>query len=298
MILNLIRHGPKNNDPSAHGTGVEALLDPAQIYKILRYAADSLEQMHRQGIQQAVVETTPVPRAYMTGKLITAALSLDPKFASVKCSLDNLIGSYEYDINLTNGRVINLSSAAMSEVWAEAKKSEKYGALQGEHKPLYAWCEQGFDNPQANNPQDPGISLREIACRIGTYVHKKIKIHERIKSGEEKVSTTAVGHSGDIEPFLYLCLEMKEGRDGSDKKAMVRRFDETCGALSPMAGLSLETAADDAKKVVISSTPIGTGGHAGRWGIFEADIFAHMADWYKQHGRSRQVLEQKLHVEK
>ena len=32
------RHGRKNNDPAAHGTGVEALLDPAGIGEIKAHA--------------------------------------------------------------------------------------------------------------------------------------------------------------------------------------------------------------------------------------------------------------------
>ncbi len=287
MGLHLIRHGPKNNNPDAHGTGVEALLDPAQIFKVLKYAVNSLECMHDQGIEKAVVETTPVPRAYVTGKLITAVFSLDPHFKATECSVDELIGSY--DINSANGEAINLSPAAMSKVWADAKKAEKYGHLQGEHKPLYAWCEQGFDNQQANNPEDSGISLREIACRIGTYVHKKIQ------RKKEKVSTIAIGHSGDIEPFLYLCLEMLEGRDGTSADAMTKYFQQTGGALEPLQGLHFFYDGGNLKMEFPSpvdglegSSVLTDYRHIGE------EFFQQQAQWFKDYGRSRQVIEQKI----
>ncbi len=284
MILELIRHGPKNNDPAAHQTGVEAQLDPGQIYKILQYAANSLERMHHEKIQKAVVETTPVPRAYVTGKLITALFSLDPHFQSTEGSVDDLIGSY--GINSTNGDAINLSPAAMSKVWADAKKADKYGHLQGEHKPLYAWCEQGFDNPQAHNPEDPGISLREIACRVGTYVYGKIQ------RKEEKVSTIAIGHSGDIEPFLYLTLEMMEGRDGTTPDSFIKHFQSTAGALEPLAGLGLEYISSwDSWQI---RYPVGKPGYShGSW-MVGVEIFQQQAQWFKEYGKSRQVLEQKI----
>ena len=38
-VLVLRRHGPKNNDPQAHATGVEALLDPRGIKQIIQAAA-------------------------------------------------------------------------------------------------------------------------------------------------------------------------------------------------------------------------------------------------------------------
>ncbi len=287
MILNLIRHGPKNNDPNVHGTGVEALLDPLQIYKALQYAANSLERMHDGGIEKAVVETTPVPRAYVTGKLITAVFSLDPSFKNTECSVDDLIGSY--DVDSLSGKAINLSPSAMSKVWTDAKKDEKYGHLQGEHKPLYAWCEQGFDNPQASNLEDPGISLREIACRIGTYVY------EKIQRKEDNISTIAIGHSGDIEPFLYLCLEMLEGKDGTSLVAMTKHFQPTGGALEPLRGLRFFYDFGNLKMEFPSPLDQLEGrSQLTDYRNIGLEIFQQQAQWLKEYGKSQQVLEQKI----
>ena len=232
MYLHLIRHGPKNNDPNVHGTGVEALLDPSQLHKIVNYGKYLQQRAGQSRSQRIILETTPVERAKATAEVLyrTMIIQLEPAFSYVKPSVNPLIGSYAYD---EQGKAVNLGPQAMSKLWAEAKKSEHCNQFQGEHQPLYAWCEQGFDNKQANNPADPGISLREISCRIGTYVY------QTLQEKENRDFITAIGHSGDIEPFLYLCLEMLEGRDGSNHDALTRHFKKTRGALEPLTGIGI-----------------------------------------------------------
>ena len=224
----MIRHGPKNNDPAAHGTGVEALLDPQKIPEIRAYAS-GLFQKHPES--RFYIETTPVERAIATGTIIGEELSAHPRIY-VEQTIDDMIGSYGQ--RPLSKKPVNLSPQAMSKVWADAKKAEKYKSLQGEHKPLYAWCEQGFDNSQANNPEDSGISLREVACRIGNYMHHRLP---KMYAGDVVI---AVGHSGDIEPFLYLTLEMLEGKNAEEKDAMMKRFSQTNGALEPLTGLEIQ----------------------------------------------------------
>jgi len=43
--LHILRHGPKNNDPQAHQTGVEAHLDPNKRHKIIYHAASLVHQV-------------------------------------------------------------------------------------------------------------------------------------------------------------------------------------------------------------------------------------------------------------
>jgi len=286
MELHLIRHGPKNNNPGAHGTGVEALLDQERIPEIRAYAS-CLFQEHPES--RFYIETTPVERAIVTGTIIGEELSKHPRIY-VEQTIDDMIGSYGQH-PLTK-KPVNLSPQAMSEVWAKTKNSERYGHLQGEHKPLYAWCEQGFDNPQAQNPEDPGISLREVACRIGNYIHHRLP---KMYAGDVVV---AIGHSGDIEPFLYLTLEMLEGKNGEEKDAMMKRFSQTDGALEPLTGLDI-TPQDLSNQKYSLSFKEDSGCEGERcihWPNREIalDIFKQQARWYKEEGKSSPLLEQKI----
>jgi len=278
--IHLLRHGPKNNNPEAHQTGVEALLDPQGINKIISQASELLSDRSyavRNGFDYSIntfnrirVETTPVNRAISTGNIVYKVLSLDPRFEVPEPIVNELIGSY--GINPLTNDAINLSPKSMSGVWGEAKKQETYQGQQGEHCPLYAWCEQGFDNPQAGQRDDLGISLREIACRLGTYVFNTLE------TADEHDLIIAYGHSGDIEPFSYLILEMLEGRDGTDKEAMTRRFRETGGALEPLEGLN------------ISYIPK----ISGTYSELLRDVLKQQAEWFKEYGRSKEVLAEKL----
>ncbi len=290
MELRLIRHGPKNNDPAAHGTGVEALLDPHKIPEIKAYASRLLQE-HPES--RFYIETTPVERAIATGTIIGEELSKYSRIY-VEQTIDDMIGSYGQH-PLTK-EPVNLSPKAMSKVWAEAKKAERYGHLQGEHKPLYAWCEQGFDNPQAHNPEDPGISLREVACRIGTYMHHRLP---KMYAGDVVV---AIGHSGDIEPFLYLTLEMLEGKFGEEKDAMMKRFSQADGALEPLAGLKIkfngtQDTPDKYRLFFNEDLQCDNPGkciHLVEKEIY-LDLFSLQAKWYREEeGKSHHVLEQKI----
>ncbi len=291
MELHLIRHGPKNNDPAVHGTGVEALLDPEKIPEIRAYASRLLRDNPK---SRFYIETTPVERAIATGTIIGEELSRAHPRRFVERTIDDMIGSYAS--HPVTKKAVNLSPGAMSTIWAESKKAEKYKDLQGEHKPLYAWCEQGFDNPQANNPKDPGISLREVACRIGTYMHHRLP---KMYAGDVVI---AIGHSGDIEPFLYLTLEMLEGKKGEEKDTMEKRFSQTDGALEPLTGLVITPKNFSDKKYSLSfkedyECDSERCIHQCDREI-SLDIFAQQARWYREEGKSYQVLEQKIFLEK
>jgi len=286
MYLNLIRHGPKNNDPRAHQTGVEALLDPEKIHEIIAHAAGTLARIPQayQGTTRIRVETTPIDRAIATGDIEYGVLRLDPRFDVPFPAVNELIGSS--GIHPQTGKAVNLSPGWMSTIWAAAKKAEIYKHLQGEHRPLYGWCELGFDNSQANNPQDPGISLREIACRLGTYVY------DTLEQSDPHDLVLAIGHSGDIEPFLYLTLEMMAGRDGTSSDALTRHFNTTRGALEPLTGVQFYQIGNDLclrhfygvprSPESVTDVSIGT------------EIFQEQARWFKEKGKSQTVLEQKL----
>lgn len=287
MGIHLIRHGPKNNDPAVHGTGVEALLDPVKMYQILGYATRFLEEIDCEKIKKISVESTPVERAYVTSQLIAAVISLDPRLPSVSSGIQELIGSYA--IHPTSGEAVCLSPLTMTRMWAKKKEI----SAQSEHRPLYSWCEQGFDNPQVNSAEDHGISLREIACRLGSYVW------EKIEQSDEKSSTIAIGHSGDIEPFLYLTLEMLEGRDGKNHDAMVSWFHRTSGALEPLKGIKIY---EKEKGNYYLLHPVGRP-DAQREGEIIAkekpisiEIFQQQAQWFKEYGKSADVLKKKMRV--
>jgi hypothetical protein len=297
--LAIVRHGHKNNDPEAHGTGVEALLDPTKLHLIKRYAAQHADMVRRDVLEALETETTIIKRAIVTGEVgyeaILAYLAYLPEDEKKKISvptIDALIGSS--GIHPRKGTAINLDPNAITKIWKEAKKQDDYKGQEGEHRPLYAWCEQGFDNPQANNhPQDPGISLREIACRIGTYAYEKIQHY--IGTGQNK-GTIAFGHSGDIEPFLYLCFEMLNGQDGTNPDAMTKWFRKTGGALEPLTGIRFEYEND---KELFLIHPVGQPGKSvGHNKItMPLEILQEQARWFREDGRSEEVLEAKIALE-
>ena len=314
--LKLMRHGPKNNNPEAHQTGVEALLDPDKITEIKEFAQDEAIYAHPGEIFE--IETTPVNRAIATGDIIYKTMKQnrmakpsghfginkqDPNYNQEICLpvVDELIGSY--GINPKTGEAINLSPKSMSDIWGKAKKLEtsENRKKQKENKSLYAWAEQGFDNFQASNPEDPGISLREIACRVGAYVHKKLTQYYYLSESKNEVNTIAIGHSGDFEPFLYLCLEMLDGKDGSNLESMTYRFRETGGALEPLRDINLFlydriNAPIYGRWGPVIIFPIGEEITDDRRRPIGLEILEQQAQWFKEYGKSKEVLEQKLRL--
>jgi hypothetical protein len=284
MELRLIRHGPKNNDPQAHQTGVEALLDSQRIHEIITYASDTLNSLDPEVIKKIKVETTLVNRSIVTGGIIHQVLNLDPRFVATPPTIQHLLSPHGK--NPITNEIINLSPKAMSYKWAEAKKLDDYNLLQGEHKPLYSWCEQGFDNQLAMNSNDPGFSLREIACRIGAYTAEKI-----LNLGDKDL-TIAIGHSGYLEPFLYLILDMLNGGDGTDPITMLKYFQETGGALEPLTGLIIEKTNSGLYLSHFSGKP-GTNLQMVKKPI-SIEIFQQQAKWLKEYGQSDLVLQKKI----
>lgn len=277
MQLHLIRHGPKNNNPDAHGTGVEALLDPDRISWIQSRATG-----YARGYAPILIETTPVSRAKATGEIFKEEISIS---RDVEIRINESIGSYA--LHPHTNEAINLSPQAMSHLWAERK--EKIGG-DAEHQSLYAWCEQGFDNLQANNPDDLGISLREIACRLGKNIYQHL-------TGDIKqyASIISIGHSGDIEPFLYLCLEMLDGKDGTAANAMTKHFHQTGGALEPLQGLRFfYDRGNLSLEFPLSKESVPRGHLAIKSQRIGIEILQQQAQWTSQYGKSQQVLEQKI----
>ena len=240
MIIDLLRHGPKNNDPTVHQTGVEALLDPEKFYVIRDHARQIIETTPTNyGIQ---IVTTPVNRAIATGQLEYEVIKR-ARQETPEPQINALIGSQA--IHPETGEAVNLVPRAMSKIWADAKKLESYQGQQGENKPLYAWFEQGLDNPQGWkydnqetwNKQDPGISLREIAWRIGAF------FYENLETQDPNTRVLAFGHSGDIEPWLALTLQMHyekdDGVSGTSLENMAELFTQMRGALEHLTGASL-----------------------------------------------------------
>jgi len=242
MQIDLLRHGPKNNNPDVHGTGVEALLDPVKIPEIKTHAYGLITDSIDRGYDKIELWSTPIDRARATAEIEYGTMIHDSdEIAIALPRINALIGSSA--INPENGEAVNLGSRAMSKIWANAKKLEKYDYLQGENKPLYAWFEQGLDNPQGWqygkpetwNTEDPGITLREIAWRIGTYLYNVFE-----KAENQKTRVIAFGHSGDIEPWIALTLQMVNGIDDGFGRIwdedLTDRFSEIGGALEPLKG--------------------------------------------------------------
>ena len=161
--LILLRHGPKDDRPEAHQTGIEAGLDPRKGASILARAANLLTEQATD-ICFVHLFSTPVARAVNTAALMEKVFALDPhptrKFEANRIA--PLLGSTE----LVSGKPVNLSAPQMSEFWRQGKaaESDRDGR---ETASLLRWLEVGFDETHDLS----GISIREIACRIGSFVH-------------------------------------------------------------------------------------------------------------------------------
>jgi|GEM_PF-1916910 hypothetical protein len=294
MRVSLFRHGPKNNDPQAHQTGVEAQLDPYKIFQIREHAREFISSS--QGHSSFVIETTPIDRSISTGYVTHEEVR--GKIDMVEPSINELIGSSA--IHPENDNAINLGSRAMSDIWSKAKKQDDYGGQQGEHHPLYAWFEQGLDNPQARlisdhssgNPDDPGISIREIGLRISTY------FYEKLTTEDDNPHVVAYGHSGDIEPWLALTLAMMDENDDGRRTLrdynLLDYFDSIGGAMEPLASVSLVR--DKTKALFLEGTPLQRRGENGRVSIGQ-EIFQEQARIFRSDGVSNQVLADRLKLE-
>ncbi|MCB0361016.1 MAG: hypothetical protein KDD44_15310, partial [Bdellovibrionales bacterium] len=109
----------------------------------------------------------------------------------------------------------------------------------------------------------------------------------------------AVGHSGDIEPFIYLTLMMEVERWASDASAPPNSFlgtlggasllqvFEACGArgLNPLEGLSLEIESRDAQ----AGTLTFPGKHIPTSVVLPLSIFRAQRDWLFRNGIACQL---------
>ncbi|MBS3109537.1 hypothetical protein J4227_03350 [Candidatus Woesearchaeota archaeon] len=301
----IVRHGHKNNDPNAHGAGTEALLDSSKLFYIVNYAGEIMHGLH--GDENVIIGTSPVDRARATAGIVYEILNIDPRLNGEKNGARRLagpnvvplIGSYAMD---RDGKAVNLGPKAMSDLWAEAKKSDTYAAGDGEHAPLRAWLEQGLDNPQAGNPADPGISLREYACRIGAHFYRSLNLfnESKVSNIRPKQLDINFGHSGDIEFFLYLTLDMLMGKDGSDPERLIKYFEQTGGALEPLTGIEVEYDSRHPHSVVFRQR--GLAGFEKPSVRTEVDlgmeILQEQDRWLRENGKSQEVLEQKIAMTK
>ncbi len=295
--IDLYRHGPKNNSPDAHGTGVEALLDPSRIPDIEAHARKVFQDAHKGGYSRIEPWTTPVDRARATGDIVYRMLDEETSAGGRRVyvfspEIHTLLGSCGVD--RTTDSVVNLSPRSMSALWADAKRADNYAHLEAEHRPLAAWFAQGLDNPQGWkedqpdtwNTQDPGITLREIAWRVGSFVYDKLK------GSREGTHVVAYGHSGDLELWAALTLQMVQGKDdgstGTTGEDMKRLFAVLGGALEPLQGYSLvqETERGD---VVLT----GTGQEAY---MVPREILKAQTTLYKNKGISHLVFDARQNI--
>lgn len=78
---------------------------------------------------------------------------------------------------------------------------------------------------------------------------------------------------------------MLEGRDGSDHEAMLRQFKQTGGALESLDGITFFQTNDTSYIAVFAVREVREIG---------LEILQEQANWFKQYGRSQEVLEAKL----
>ena len=282
--LNLIRHGPKNNDPSLHLIPGAATLDEkadAAIRDYIKQFAKSLPSNATIGLY-----TTIVKRAMQTADI--AHDEFNRLGFSVSSPQVDSIGSYVND----NGTERNLSSHLMSLEWQKGKDAEwKAGTyargINKEDLPMMLWCEKGFDNPQysgLNLPDyDSGISLREIAARVGDY------ILQRITNQKGKDADLVIQHSGDIEPWLILTLAMISGHDSTQPGYMQRMLPKIGGGLNPLTGIKIIDTGSDL--YLEHPTQNGTSSFP-----LPGAILLEQSEWTNTNGIADKVIEQRRAV--
>lgn len=232
--IKIIRHAPKvEGDP--HHTGIEARLEETAPKDVEAFV--EREKAFFEGATKINIFHTPVPRSIQTAEFLHT--SLKQHFGNdaviAEPAMTPMVGSSETQ----NGQVINLSPKDMSRIWGEAKQNDHYtGTNRREDQPLHAWATVGFDN----NWDETGISIREIALRLGTFLYQRFS-EEAIT--EDKIADIGISHSGDIEPFLYLLIAYTEGIDTRGQNAMPALFDRLGGAMNPFEGVEVNRADED-----------------------------------------------------
>ena len=164
----------------------------------------------------------------------------------------------------------------MSEIWAEAKTQDSSAADESERASLRAWCQLGFDCTCGES----GISLREIACRLGRFVEQTIRQHE---AGTGAAYSLAFGHSGDLEPFLYLLLQMS----GCTEFTLAEACDRIAPAFKPLEGIVFRLQSNGTLFLDYPSTEGAAGARIDRQVLHEQSA------WLEKHAISGQVLKLK-----
>ncbi|MBN4049048.1 hypothetical protein JYT91_00355 [archaeon AH-315-M20] len=281
-IIKILRHGPKNDQSQKGADLSKVLLDPNRVDEIRDYARSQVNLVKHAMIE---IETTPVDRAIATGRISYDVIKQSLGIIVTEPKINELIGQFAFG---ENNKAINLCTNKMSFLWNEGKKVHRYGDSDAEHQSLYNWCEVGFDNLPKKDENDIGITIREMAWRIGSYAYRKLKGY----SGGDKV-TLAFGHSSSIESLLYLCLEMVDGKDGSDPESMLTRFNETGGALHPLTGIVFKYDKNTGLYLEYligkPETILGT-----KTIPFNIDTLRQMDNLFRTEGKSEEVTKKKL----
>jgi hypothetical protein len=266
--LVLMRHGPKNDNPQAHGTGIEALLAKGASSVIAKRAAES--KSNTSALERLVIQSTPADRAVATAQIFHRVWHRDPSLRTrlTPPRINEFIGSVGIS---PLGKPVNLWPAQMSSIWAAAKKGV---AGERETASLRACLLRGWTCSYRGS----GISLHETACRIGTFAYCAFE-------ASASFYHVAVGHSGDLEPFAILCWLMAQGRQAGDACDIGRMLSEVCPALAPLEEILLEKRADTGELAI--KTPVLEF-------VVPLQVLRAQAHWFVRHGISQKVLTKKL----
>jgi hypothetical protein len=235
-----------------------------------------------------------------TADVVGAVLRLDPRVDLGGKFVENMLSPL---VQLKDTRAqVNLLPAEMTRLWDNAvKDKDTYHWLGYEQRPLWAWCKVGFDNTF----NDTGISLREMACRTGSFVHQRVEeykaSHANIESPHDPVQYDfAISNTGFIEPWMYLTIAMSQESDGRGEM-LVHRYNH----LRPCMEAMFENYKDRVDtlrgaKVKLSESMCND----GRYFLsieyqnhnFDIDqsILRKQAEWLQQHAIGDKILEQKI----
>jgi hypothetical protein len=244
--IDIIRHGPKQ--AGKHVTGTEADLDPSQVGAILAYADNYA------GITTGPIEvcTPTVPRNLHTAEHIHDELG---DRVSKELVIDDRLSAFVDSCNLL--------PPALPRIWGEAEKAyQDRKGVRKEDRGMYAWAEIGLDQGS------DGITLREVAYRIGSFILDKLH--------SPTPNIIGISHSGFIEPFIYATLDMMDPAP----KTPVEYFHQTGGAIEPLKGVCVYADVDRTVLVLPDQTER----------TLDLDILRRQRSWLHDHGKAEDIL--------
>lgn len=265
----ILRHGPKDL-VNSHITGTEANLDESNKYLIHNFFKEyALQKIKNKG--QIRVNTTSLDRNFKTAEIAVSEI-INKGLNCIGPNIEDRLGA-----NVGTKGKIQLLSPELPIAWGESEKN--YQTSQGvrkEDRGLYSWINDfGFDF------SDNGISLREVAYRISSFVLDSLNLYD---NGGLTSFDVSISNSGYIEPFVYLLLEDQLINTSPDKILKL-----TGGALQPISGIKINYFPNSSD----FDLHILNGNFSVSYNFLKKQL-EEQKNWLLENGRSRSIFYESL----